>query len=364
MLKILFLFLFAFGLHSQTAGYDIGYYWVANDGQTMVKATGTNQTGYYDSTKPTVIYYHGWQSGTCANNVCRRENFIFLDPKNNNKPVNTVANWKSQGWNVGVFYWNQFADEGQVKDAEAKIWSINGPQKMRYKMPSGSYSSTNSPTVSISDIAYSDFLKIMGSYNGAEIRLAGHSLGSQLATIVSYKLFSSKSFLMPKKLELLDPFWSKDAKTYLGDEVNGETDSKCLAEDTSVDWIGERIRCYIGIMTANRTTQIYLPVTWLKTSAVGDVGVGDSNSKLKPIVALVNCTSSWWPLTQQDKKHVWAKNVYFWSKGNKGKTTGFPYSDASLTDIRKAMNRGDTSGYKQRIGSGTTDPSDDEFDFK
>lgn len=361
MLKFLFLFLFSLGIYGQTTGYDMGYYWVAADGQTTTKATGSNIAGYYDSTKPTVIYYHGWQNGTCANGTCRRENFIFLDPTQSNASVNTIANWKSQGWNVGIFYWNQFADESEVKDAEGKIWSISSTQGMRYKLPNGTYSSTGSPTSAISDIAYTDFLRIMGSYTGTEIRLAGHSLGSQLATIVTYKLFTTKSSLMPKKLELLDPFWSKDAKTYLGDQVNGTTTSTCLTKNNSNDWVGERIRCYIGIMTANRTTQTYLPVTWLKTSAVGTTGVGDANDGLKSIVALVNCNSAWWSLTQQTEKHVWAKNVYFWSKGNKGTTAGFPYADASLTDIRTAMNRGGTSGYSQTAGTTTATPSDDTF---
>jgi hypothetical protein len=37
------------------------------------------------------------------------------------------------GYNVGIMYWNQFADEDEVKDAEAKIWTATGTRAMRWK---------------------------------------------------------------------------------------------------------------------------------------------------------------------------------------------------------------------------------------
>jgi hypothetical protein len=91
----------------------------------------------YDPSKPTVIYFHGWQPGSGGN----KEGFLWTNPQQSSETIQTLTAWKAAGWNVGVFYWNQFADEGTVFDlvpvyvseAEAKIWSSQGPKGMRYK---------------------------------------------------------------------------------------------------------------------------------------------------------------------------------------------------------------------------------------
>lgn len=31
--------------------------------------------------------------------------------------------WIQAGWNVGAFYWNQYADEELPQDTECKIWT-------------------------------------------------------------------------------------------------------------------------------------------------------------------------------------------------------------------------------------------------
>ncbi len=31
--------------------------------------------------------------------------------------------WLDGGWNVGIFYWNQLADEEMPQDTESKIWT-------------------------------------------------------------------------------------------------------------------------------------------------------------------------------------------------------------------------------------------------
>jgi len=62
--------------------------------------------------------------------------------------TDTAAGWINAGWNVGIFVWNQFSDETTgvsgawfgdgpppqgVLDAEAKIWTANGPRGMRWR---------------------------------------------------------------------------------------------------------------------------------------------------------------------------------------------------------------------------------------
>ena len=41
--------------------------------------------------------------------------------------------WAARGWNVGIFYWNQFADD-TLEEAERKIHSANRtPAGMRWQ---------------------------------------------------------------------------------------------------------------------------------------------------------------------------------------------------------------------------------------
>ena len=57
---------------------------------------------------------------------------MYTDPTK--RKCKHCLKWKADGWNVAIFYWNQMADEDEVKDAEAKIWSTNGPKGMRYRL--------------------------------------------------------------------------------------------------------------------------------------------------------------------------------------------------------------------------------------
>ena len=361
MLKFLFLFLFSFNLFAQsTQSVDYGFYWFKS-GNSSVKASMTGDTisGFYDPKKPTVIYFHGWEQGSSVNNY-QREVLVYIDPTKKNQAVDMTTKWIADGWNVGIFYWNQFSDEDEVKDAEAKIWSATGPRGMRYRLKDGSYATTMSPKESIGDVAYNDFVKIMSQYTGSEIRFAGHSLGSQVATRLAKKISdANNTTLMPKRLELLDPFWSKSSKTFLGNKVDGTMTSTCeKAGGSNPDWIGEVARCHIAKMISKND----LAVTWYKTSAIFDFGVGDGNSDLKPIVVFQNPGSDWlWFTTQQAEKHMWAKNLYFLSKSASHKT-GIPsYANTPIDVIKTLMKSKRT--FTQQDGRSSTDANDHGYSY-
>ena len=167
---------------------DYGLHWVkvTNTGiETQLKGVDANgnitinNSNYYNASKPTVIYFHGWQNGSSADGYSR-ENFEFEDIDQN-----TAKAWKDNGWNVGIFHWGQFADESEVKDAEAKMWSKNGPQGMRYRLSDGSYSTQQSPNKSVGQIAFEQITTALASNTSGNIRFAGHSLGNQLAVNIA-----------------------------------------------------------------------------------------------------------------------------------------------------------------------------------
>jgi hypothetical protein len=130
---------------------------------------------------PTFIFSHGWQPGATVARTMENFNYKDIDPKYG-FDVNMADAWIAAGWNVGMFYWNQFADEAVVQDAEAKLWTPNGPQGMRWRTTDGSYSTVGAPNISIPELFVECYLQSFANVSDypASVRLAGHSLGSQV----------------------------------------------------------------------------------------------------------------------------------------------------------------------------------------
>ncbi|MGY8832727.1 MAG: hypothetical protein ACKVIS_24995, partial [Pseudomonadales bacterium] len=238
MRKLLLLLVLSFTSLSQAAvgvfpdstfqNLDHGLYWFGY-GDSWQKAVPGQTNAYYVASKPTLIYIHGWQNGST-----QKKNRETFNRKDAGGPDLDLANaWLAAGYNVGVLYWNQFADEGEVKDAEAKIWTASGPRAMRWRNSSGVYAT--GPSQSASDLLFNSYKANLAGYSGSNIRIAGHSLGNQMAIVLTKKISDAvtagtiNSKLLPKRVALLDPFYSNNAKSYLGNK-----------------WVGEVCRTYVS----------------------------------------------------------------------------------------------------------------------
>ena len=151
-----------------------GLYWFGLNGVNQKFVSG-EANPYFDPAKPTLIFVHGWQPGL-SDTI---PDFDF-------NGTDTAAGWISDTWNVGIFVWNQFSDETVVTDAEAKIWTPNGPQGMRWRDHDNPlyYSDPPPDTPSAAELFYQEYVAAMTEYDytGGNIRIAGHSLGNQMAT--------------------------------------------------------------------------------------------------------------------------------------------------------------------------------------
>lgn len=330
---------------------DTGIYWFGSGNVSQKFITGQSNS-YFNASKPTVIYIHGWQNGTTASLFRETFNPKRNDPTNG-PDVNTVDYWVAKGWNVGIFYWNQLADESEVKDAEAKIWSTSGTQGMRWRKKDGTYSTSGAPTVSAAQLFVNTYKQAMQGFTGSEVRLAGHSLGSQMVTN-SAKLISDQvdsgtmsSNLRPKRVALLDPFWSKDGKSYLGGS-----------------WTGEVCRQYVTqLKTKGVVFEQY------KSSAITDVGIGDSNSGMLQLTAFAELKPWYVSALDQAGKHGAARDWYFYSMGSaapaetkNGVSTGLtgPSAATATTRIQTMMNS--SNRWYQNAGQNTENPADDKFE--
>jgi len=364
-----FSFLLFIGIsQAATDRLDYGLYWLGYNGD-MEKFVPGQYNRFYDASKPVVIYIHGWQKGSSQNNYAK-ENLYFADAG-----IWTHTNWIDKGWNVGIFYWSQWADEDEVKNAEAKIWSRTGPQGFRYRLSDGTYKTTLNPTgtAACAELAYSAFVAALAGNTSKNIRLVGHSLGNQMVTRLAELVYTNcvsgkinENTYRINRIALLDPAWTKDGKTYLGDS-NG---------DGKNDWVGERCRWAIFKMLDRWTPVNGFAVERYNTTALDQSLFGiamDSNDPLKERIANISVRPWYYSATQIAEKHNVIPRHYFWSmdfappvectiswgtRTNTGKMG--PSASTPTSRIKEMM--GKTYKWDQVEGRYTHSPDDDWFE--
>lgn len=324
---------------------DYGLYWFGT-GDNYAKAIPGQSNPYYNKYKKTIIYIHGWQQNSSVDKT--RESF---DVSNRGGPSQNIAEgWLTAGYNVGILYWNQFADEREVKNAEAKIWSTNGPKNMRWRHADGNY--RNAPSANnVTQLLYQSLTANMVGFQGAELRITGHSLGNQLALTVSDALSTNVQAnrisrnLLPKRVALLDPFYSNGGKSYLGN-----------------DWVGER-----ALSITNRLIRQGVAVEAYRSSPVtSTVFAGDENKALIQKVAFVELKPWFLPAWDLVKKHSVARWHYFWSFSfNPPSIRNSSADGASASTSTNRIKQLMTSGEKlvHHLGAWTRSPADDQFKY-
>merc|ERR1740121_2474906 len=100
--------------------------WVRQD-DGYDNSTERYKAEFYDPSRKTILFFHGW-SGTaswfpqrcerlttmCGEGLCPRGKGEESDEdgkQQQQKDIDLAAEWIRAGWNVGFFYWDQFADE-------------------------------------------------------------------------------------------------------------------------------------------------------------------------------------------------------------------------------------------------------------
>ncbi|PJI08531.1 MULTISPECIES: Ig-like domain-containing protein [Clostridium] len=299
----------------------------------------------FDPSKPTILYIHGWQPGYYI--VKHRESFYIYGK-------DTADDWIKKGWNVGVFYWNQFSDEASVLDAEAKIWTTNGPQKMRWRRANGSYDTSNSINMTAAQLLYNQYVQAMKNYTGNEIRIAGHSLGSQMAISLTKQISDNVDSgnisheLLPKRVALLDPYFSNLPKSYLG-----------------FKWTGEVARSYVRTLIDQKNIPFELYTSSDLTKGIA----GDDNIPLQKMCATSYMRPTFYDDIQQIERHYAAKYTYFSSMSSNpplecynNALTGNVAASASTSDFRIAQMMGITAHWVQTGGRDSWDTSDDIYE--
>jgi len=197
--------------------------WV-DHGDGYINGTDRWNNEFYDQGRQTVIFFHGW-SGSKAwlPQNCQRATTLQTDTLSggaNASIIDLAAAWVVRGWNVGFFYWDQFANEPCEREAEQKIWFDRRGNGLRWS----SYSNvTNSvewkhyfgKQATVAEMCAEAVKDSLGDfYAGRSVRFVGHASGAQLAANCAAKLHEDQHVAAPQRMTLLEPFFAKREVDY------------------------------------------------------------------------------------------------------------------------------------------------------
>ncbi len=335
-----------------------GLYWFGLNGAHQKFAPG-EANPYFDPDKPTLIFVHGWQPS-----------LSYTLPDFDFNGTDTAAGWIDAGWNVGIFVWNQFSDETTgvssswfddgpppqgVLDAEAKIWTANGPRGMRWRDWDDWFDGYSDPppgTPSAGMLFYQTYVAALTDqpYADGDIRIAGHSLGNQMAVrlvkLVDEGIAAGNvpENLRPSRVALLDPYWSPGSQDYLENCTTGDV-----------------VREYVAGLTSTGTL-----FEWYWSSAWTTPPQGDANDLLKPMTFYAEMDPAY--ALQDTEKHLAAQHLYFWSYAFDGPAPCTGEDCLGMTRVLSKMSNDQLAAvmrsdyrWAQTAGQNTDTPGDDAY---
>jgi pimeloyl-ACP methyl ester carboxylesterase len=317
---------------------------------------------FFSGRKKIMLFTHGWaprgltggRSSRSAGETFQHDGFgTYIHPE-----ADLMQAWITKGWEVAAFFWESFAKESVHLNVEAKIWTSESPLGMRYSTRDG-YQTKDAPTVSAAELLHAALEELMSACeDGVQLRLVGHSMGSQMALRASYLLAKRvdrglvpKRYL-PSRIALLDPYWSPKwygYHTWLAklDETQGCKNMSTASLSLSfADYLAERFGILFEIYTSCP------PLT--------KQPLGDSN----PVEALLargqaavahlrpNFCRRWdWP-----SRHSSALGMYLWSmtfqpKISDSATIGAPSASMSDQHLRRARGSEWVEAWEEEPGA-------------
>jgi pimeloyl-ACP methyl ester carboxylesterase len=319
---------------------DVNIYWYGANGMNQ-RAIPGQANPWFDPAKPTIIFVHGWQNGTTQRRF--RESFNRTELNGNG---DVARAWLDRGWNTGIFYWNQLADEGEVKDAEAKIYTVDASKftnATRWRDAAGTY--RRGPNLTVTEQFVNAYVSAMQNFNGPEVRIAGHSLGAQLAITATSALWKQGKagtlawHKVPQRVALLDTAYLQGAHSWIGNKWTGEV-GRALVQENRHEIAYENYR------TSGATSNGF---------------IGDDNRGLIRMTAFVEVKPWMYGAADFSKKHNFAVGYYFMGMGltPKVKCTGAPVPSAG--QATSLIRRLHSATFDQIDGKYTTTPTDDTW---
>lgn len=353
---------------------------------------------WFQPAERTVFWTHGFESQSTLTDY-RRETLLYNAPEGEGTTWNgydTAQSIIGDGWNFGIFYWDQYADEPtEVKDCEAKIWNAlkrggdqnNGRYGTRYALQlnigEGAYREPDDPAFHgspdpLAIQVYKQYLAAMAG-NTAEKRLVGHSNGGQLFVPVAWLITRNikegtiDSAYALDRLVLQDAFWSRNEKGYFSDPANslwGYGQPK-VNGDVVCDYVDDMKTWNSALAIQQSKFQNFMNGDF---TALGIEGfIGDDNFQLRRKTCIVYIYPAWVPdnAVNTPARHRYGKLYYFWTYEQSIHdfitTHGGVTARTDSSIIRSFMNNGSNDRVFYQIEDShrnTPYPGDNEYELQ
>lgn len=251
---------------------DYGLYFFS-DATTHRKITPNDpitgfSNNFFDPSKPTVLYAHGLNEASVAQH--NRERILAYDGSES-----LLMRWKNEGYNVGMYYWNQFSDRTPTNqlaqgDVERIINDESGSKPWRKE--DGSVSADQSSPQNSLKLEYRILINQVKNalQSGVELRLAGHSMGGQLTAVTVNSMTSN----FPDRVALLDPFFTAGGQNNFVSAVVGINNKGIAQEYYSSSFLNKiptAINTFLNSLGAITTVQDCVDYGGGQCSAAYDV---------------------------------------------------------------------------------------------
>ena len=203
-----------------------GLYWYGKDATDSMRSQENMPTEYYDPSKPTVIYSHGWKMSNEEKETMTTLAKTVSKTGGASGEIDYVVEFKALGYNVAFWDWHAYAqllpylqnEIWVVKDAEA----LSESDKTKYK-------NYYDALVALDGRSFAGELvrslnAVMKEAEDKEVVFIGHSFGGQMVTAAAYTIYKladegllSNNNIVPDRVILADPYMT-------GAEVFGQTD--------------------------------------------------------------------------------------------------------------------------------------------
>jgi hypothetical protein len=309
-----------------------------DDGIACQKLIPEQDNPFFDASKPTIIWIHGWQNGGV---LAKSRPSFHLNIEEMDRHVQNK--WIDDGWNVAIFHWVQLADELLPYDAESKInaWN-NNDVNMRWKQADGSYRTDSMPQKSVATIFAEAYEQLAVLQQNPLIRLAGSSFGGQVALHGSEIIQNRGIAPLPEQIALLDIAWTLNY-----------VDNQALYTNE------------ISTRAINSLSPT-VPMEYYRTSLLTTLFTPDALIEEAAFQEMVFDYAGNWGI---ELKHTVITYHYFWSKdyatpsaldGQQNPVGRALSASSTAQEIRQKM--GGDYHWQHIEGKQTFDPSDDVFE--
>ena len=222
----------------------------------MVRATTSLNKKYFDPSKPTIIWFHGWEP---TGSVGDRYLMAGADTRKvmPTYDCNYAQELKAKGYNVGTFQF-QGVEEGDKNYAKSL--------GVMYQYTVDSFNKTE---YSLSFMFASEVVAVFGESYAKDITFVGHSCGGFVATSTNYMLQAmvasgktSNKNLIAKRMVIEDPYVDTLGDTMptgnlMGTDENIADRSKCVVVQDMMTSLHTNnnvaIDVYLGMSGASST---------------------------------------------------------------------------------------------------------------